>query len=126
MQGDEIIMISTDLFEFAYVPEWYRQLDELKNMALPEPWRFKKTAVETKNMDTPILERYIHTIFRKQAIEYNSERDKLKAMQYFYVGEEQACFHTGLYTPMYNLKEVETYRGVKKFLQSKFFQSDTL
>lgn len=33
-------MISTDLFEFAYVPDWYKQLDELAAMALPESWRF--------------------------------------------------------------------------------------
>lgn len=35
-------MIPTDLFEFAYVPDWYGQLDELAAMALPESWRFKK------------------------------------------------------------------------------------
>ena len=64
MQGDK--MIPTDLFEFAYVPDWYGQLDELAEMALPEPWRFRKPAVETRNTDTPILERYINIIFRKQ------------------------------------------------------------
>lgn len=32
MQGDK--MIPTDLFEFAYVPDWYGQLDELAEMAL--------------------------------------------------------------------------------------------
>lgn len=47
-------MIPTDLFEFAYVPDWYGQLDELAEIALPEPWRFRKPAVETKNTDTPI------------------------------------------------------------------------
>ena len=30
------------LFSFAYVPNWYSQLDMLAEMALPEPWRFKK------------------------------------------------------------------------------------
>ncbi len=29
-----------DLFEFAYIPNWYLQLDDLAEMALPEPWRF--------------------------------------------------------------------------------------
>ena len=37
-----IRMIETDLFDFAYVPDWYGQLDELSKLALPEPWRFKK------------------------------------------------------------------------------------
>ena len=29
-------MIETDLFEFAYVPDWYGQLEQLAEMALPE------------------------------------------------------------------------------------------
>ncbi len=94
-------MIQTDLFDFAYVPDWFGQLDELKQMALPESWQFKKPAVETKNQDTPILERYINTIFRKQAIEYNSEPDKQKASKYIHIENECVCFHTGLYTPRY-------------------------
>lgn len=91
------MMLTTDLFDFAYVPDWYGQLDELSRMALPEPWRFKKSANETKNIDTPILERYIHIIFRKQCIEFNSERDARRASQFFHVENERACFHTGLY-----------------------------
>ena len=94
-------MIIPDLFEFAYVPDWFGQLNDLKEMALPESWKFKKPAVETKNQDTPILERYINTIFRKQAIDYNSESDKVIAQRYFRIENEYACFHTGLYTPRY-------------------------
>ena len=96
-----MITIQSDLFEFAYVPDWYRHLHDLKCMALPEAWQFKKPAVETKNAETPILERYIHTIFRKQAIEFNSEQEYNKALKYFYIENECACFHTGLYTPSY-------------------------
>ena len=51
-----MITIQSDLFEFAYVPDWYRHLHDLKCMALPEAWQFKKPAVETKNAETPILE----------------------------------------------------------------------
>ena len=57
-------MIETDLFEFAYVPDWYGQLEQLAEMALPEAWRFRKPQTECKNTDTPILERYLHMIFR--------------------------------------------------------------
>lgn len=91
----------SDLFEFAYVPGWYAQLDELAKLALPEPWRFREPAYSTKNLDTPILERYIHTIFKKQVIDYNGERDPAKAAGYFHVENEYACFHTGLYTRRY-------------------------
>lgn len=65
---------------------------------LPEPWKFKRPSVETKNQDTPILERYIHTIFRKQGIDFNSAKDEAEAARYFHVENECACFHTGLYT----------------------------
>ena len=34
--------METDLFEFAYVPDWYGQLEELEGLVLPEPWKFKR------------------------------------------------------------------------------------
>lgn len=99
MQDDK--MIPTDLFEFAYVPDWYGQLDELAAMALPESWRFKKPTAATKNTDTPILERYINMIFRKQSIDYNTEPNPNRAAKFFHVENEYACFHTGLYDHRY-------------------------
>lgn len=90
-----------DLFSFAYVPGWYAQLEELAELAIPEPWRFRSPNYFTKNQDTPILERYIHSIFRKQAIDYNEEHSPEKAAEYFHVENEYACFHTGLYTRRY-------------------------
>lgn len=93
--------METDLFEFAYVPDWYGQLEELEGLVLPEPWKFKRPSAETKNQDTPILERYIHTIFRKQGIDFNSGKDEAEAARYFHVENECACFHTGLYTGWY-------------------------
>ena len=76
-------MIAPDLFEFAYVPDWYGHLAELERLALPESWKFRKPSRETKNTDTPILERYIHTIFRKQVIDFNSESDPRKQTVFF-------------------------------------------
>ena len=67
-----------DLSSFAYVPNWYIQLDELAALALPEPWRFRNPAYLTKNPDNPILERYIHAIFKKQVIDYNTEKQPEK------------------------------------------------
>lgn len=88
-----MMMLKPDLFDFAFVPDWYGQLNELREMALPEPWRFKKPMNETKNQDTPILERYLHIIFRKQCIEFNfhSTRDIKKSSQFFHVENERAC-----------------------------------
>lgn len=81
-------MIETDLFEFAYVPDWYGQLEQLAEMALPEAWRFRKPQTECKNTDTPILERYLHMMFRKLSIDYNTGE-----MEYFHVENNCACFH---------------------------------
>ena len=72
--------------------------------------------METKNLETPILERYIHTIFRKQAIEFNSEFEEEKASKYFHIENECACFHTGLYTPRY--KGIYGFFGRNKKMDS--------
>ena len=91
-------MISTDLFSFAYIPAWYEQLYELSQLAAPETWRFKQPDYETQNDQTPILERYINQVFRKQAVEYNYAQSE-EADPVFYIRNEFSCFHTGLYTP---------------------------
>ena len=92
------MMLMPDLFSFAYVPSWYLQLDALAELALPEPWSFRNPLYLAKNPDTPILERYIHTVFRKQAIEFNNEPDSCRRDQFFYVRNEYSCFHTCLFT----------------------------
>ena len=95
------MMLLPDLFSFAYVPNWYIQLDTLADMALPEPWRFRNPIYLAKNPDTPILERYIHAIFKKQAIDYNTEVNPGLAAKFFHVKNEFCCFNTGLYTKHY-------------------------
>ena len=79
------MILMPDLFSFAYVPNWYSQLDMLAEMALPEPWRFKNPIYLTKNPDTPILERYIHAIFKKQLIDYKEERIPSNATKFFHI-----------------------------------------
>ena len=86
-----------ELFAFAYVPCWYEQLKHLSEQALEERWCFKHPCYETKNELTPILERYIHTIFKEQMQRSLLERDEMKANRYIYIGDEIACFHTGLF-----------------------------
>ena len=55
-----------------------RHLHDLKCMALPEAWQFKKPAVETKNAETPILERYIHTIFVNRLLNSTQNKNIIK------------------------------------------------
>lgn len=94
-------MITEDLFEFAYIPDWYEQLETLKKTALPETWSFKKPQYEYKNQTTPILERYIQQVFRRQAFEFNLANKKEQAGKYLFINDEFACFHTGLYNQRY-------------------------
>lgn len=94
-------MIAEDLFDFAYIPDWYEQLDMLQQVALTETWCFKKPQYAYKNPTTPILERYIHHVFHKQAIDYNSVNEKRLAGKYFFINHDLACFNTGLYTQRY-------------------------
>lgn len=93
-------MIPADLFTYAYIPAWFEQLYELSQLAAPEPWRYTHPEYETQNNETPILERYINQVFRKQAVEYNYARPEY-AERAFYRRNEFSCFHTGLYTPQY-------------------------
>ena len=69
-------MMPADLFAFAYIPAWFEQLYELSQLAAPEPWRYVCPEYETQNNETPILERYINQIFRKQVVEYNYARSE--------------------------------------------------
>lgn len=65
-----------------------------------EPWPFKNPEREICNTETPILERYINHIFKRQANSYNESLPELKDTL-IYVGDDLACFHTGLYTKRY-------------------------
>lgn len=89
--------IQTDLFSFAYIPSWFDQLDTLAQECLPEPWRFRNPVCLIKNTDTPILERYIKTVFHKQAIDWQTAANPYEADRAFYIRNETACFHTGLF-----------------------------
>ena len=97
-------MILPDLFEFAYVPNWFDHLGSLAEMAMPESWRFTCPSLPPKNPDTPILEKYINYVFKKQVIDFNNfqyESDPEYADKIFHLRNEKACFNTGLYTKNY-------------------------
>lgn len=94
--------IPTNLFEFAYIPSWFEQLDALAEMTIAEPWRFPNPQHITKNTQTPILERYLQSIFQYAALDYLYAADPLAADQAFYIRNQIACFHTGLFNQRYS------------------------
>lgn len=89
-----------DLFDFAYIPSWFEQLHELSLLAAPEPWKYSDYTDDIRNIETPILERYINQVFRLQAIGWN-ELIGPSADSLMYIRNEFSCFHTGLYTTDY-------------------------
>lgn len=89
-----------DLFSFAYVPGWYCQLNELTGLALPEPWRFRNPDYYTKNTDTPILKRYIYSIFKNKSLilTKNGTRRRRRAISMWRMNLSAsipACIHAG-------------------------------
>ena len=66
------MILLPDLFEFAYVPNWFDHLIALAEMAVPESWCFTNPILPPRNTDTPILEKYVNCVFRKQFIDFNN------------------------------------------------------
>lgn len=93
--------VQVDLFMFAYIPDWYKKLDELADMAMPEPWKFKEPYGQSANTNTPILERYIREIFRLLATAYNAATDQWEEQNALHISNRNACFNTGLFTRDY-------------------------
>jgi len=96
MVRDLQVILLPDLFEFAYVPNWFDHLSTLAEMAMPESWRFTHPVFPLKNTETPILERYIKYVFRKQVIDFNNfpyESDAECRDRTFCIRNEKACFN---------------------------------
>ena len=100
-------MLDRDLFCTAYVPRWGEQLESLAELAIREPWKFKKPQTERKHEAHIVLERYINSIFTAQVIAYQNAKSENEADLHFCVREGYACFHTGLLTKRY--KEIYVY-----------------
>lgn len=93
-------MIPIDIFGLAYVPAWFEQLHDLAGMAQSEPWQFKRANPAVKNIETPILEFYLNRVYRRLALLRNATPAGADN-EIIYMRGQIACFHTGLYTPLY-------------------------
>lgn len=119
----------TDMFSFAYFPSWLEQLDTLAEMALPEPWRFRDSVPipERKNSRTPILEKYVHSVFRACCIEHQGAASASEADATFLLRQEYACINTGLlsrtFLPIYAYFEKNKRVGYMREWYFKGFQT---
>lgn len=122
------MVFQTELFEAAVVPYWQTHLNELEADALPESWRFRRPSYDTKNMDNPILDRYIRGVFRNQVIAFVNARSQQEADRYIYTRSGYACFHTGLlnrqYKPIYAFLERNRNPGNLQYWFFKGFYDD--
>ena len=92
--------ITNQLFRFAYLPSWYEQCHELKEMAQAEGWRFKDFEFNPENPETPILHSYIQYTYSQLAMQYNNTPPGEDEM-FISMKNGVACFNTGLLTPEY-------------------------
>lgn len=101
--------IELRLFDFAYIPNLYDNLQYLAKIACTESWRFKMPAKESKVPDVAILDHYLRQVFNLLAILYNTERDDSNLDNIIYIWGNKCCFNTGLvtkdYEPIYMLFE---------------------
>lgn len=102
-------IISTNLYEFAYIPsKWFDMLNYLSSIAIKENWKYKNVYEDKRNQETPILENYIYHTFSRLAYERNRSCDEDKNTKIF-ITDNIACFNTGLfnrnYKPIYTFFE---------------------
>lgn len=95
------MILPDDLFNFSYFFDLHQSLHELAEMAIPETWRFSEPKIPSYNEETPILEKYVRSLYRFLAISYNTAGCQQDKNRYFGTGGPWICFHTGLITPFY-------------------------
>ncbi len=93
--------LTDELYDFAFFFDFQSDLRELAKMAMPESWTFLHPQYPTFNTETPILEKYIRSIYRYQAISYNQARDQAEKDRIITFSGAWACFHAGLMTPFF-------------------------
>ena len=98
------LSITNDLFQFAFCgtkDQWYKKLDRLAQLALPEKWSYRNPLPTGQNQKTPILENYILHTFKRLAFEYEQAKTDQEREEIFSVVGYKLCFNTGLFTTTY-------------------------
>ncbi len=95
------MILPDDMFDFSYFFDLQQSLQDLARLAMPEVWRFHTSKAHSHNDETPILEKYIRSLYRYLAISYNASDCEQEKCRYFGSGGPCLCFHTGLLTPFF-------------------------
>lgn len=95
------MILPDDMYNFGYFFDLHQSLQDLAQIAMPEAWKFAAPQSHTYNEETPILERYIKSLYRYLAISYNTEPNQLEKNRLIAFNGSWACFNTGLMTPFF-------------------------
>ena len=115
-------MAKRNIFQFAYLPDYKRKIDDLVNLARTERWDYI-----TDHQDYPhqILRNYINHTFMRLC-----ELDRKKPNKgYIYQSGEAFCFDTGLFTrnfePIYALFSPNAPRFLEKWVLKGFYKKSS-
>ena len=103
--------IPNNLMQWAYMGDFRKVVNDLKNMALKERWYYK---TQNPSFPFPILSKYLtYTFFR-----LSTEKDKIR------IANQYASFNTGLvnnlYEPIYALFEKNRIQGRQEWYFHEF------
>ncbi len=95
-------MFPNNLLQFGFFPAWINQLDQLAEMAIPEPWTFSSGFVlQGRFQHMTILACYISSTYYGLNLERDCLGDDPRANELIRVEGEYAFFNTGLLTRHY-------------------------
>lgn len=94
--------IESDLYKFAFLPDWPTCLSDLEIKAIKENWKFTVPDISKKNQENPILQNYIEHTFARLATLYKDCDERTCKKWISIIDNKKACINTGLYTPEYN------------------------
>lgn len=86
--------IKTNIWDFAYLPNWNDTLDHLASMAIAERW-------DSNESPKSILKNYVRETFTRLASLRNQSEPSLQN-SFIFIDDHYACFNTGLFTDHYS------------------------
>lgn len=110
------------IYEYAYVYDWKKALDDLEGLAIREDWSFKSARPILQNTKNPILHNYItHTLERLESEREVAITDEEKNKK-IYISDEISCFNTGLFTKNYTYIYAYFEKNIQSNKQPWFFK----
>lgn len=108
MEKNDKYELPEDFGDFAFMPKFKENIEELSELAEEEDWSYKNTPSDS---DYPILENYIRYTYKRIA-----EEKKVSLSR----NEDMICFDTGLITrkqaePIYILFTVNKLTEIKNY-----------